>query len=1504
MISTTRVPGRSTPDRVPSPHDRSPRRRRRRGVAVAAALGMLLALAGPAQVALADDPPATQVKLRVLVVDDGTDYIGAIADHMDAEGVPYTRLFTSDGGRPTIDAAFLASGTTGNFQAVVLPKSTIDSGLSKPELDAIEAYAEAFGVRLVYAYENPGQHVGLQNGTSWSGHTEGLTGTLTSAAKDAGFGYLDGTVDLGIGGWVLGSTPLPADAMPAGASYTSFLTVPGPEPDDVSASVLGVYRSGTTERLVSTMSLASWQVGARLLAHGIVTWMTRGVHFGYDRNYYTMHFDDAFAYDARWSIEHKCTPGEDCPPEVPEDATEDIRMTADDVDALVDWQVQNGYQPVLAFNAFYAEHDADGEPMDPASDPLTQAFVEHKDEIVWLNHGYEHIYQGCVQDFTKYPWECETTDGQEVAPDGSNIVWVTQDDIEFEIAENIRVGRDVLDLEFDQTEYLSGEHSGMRLMDQQPVDNPNFAAALTALGIEVIGADASRETGARPVGSATTVPRHPVALYFNTSTFAEAVDEYNWFYLPAAEGGSGMCEQTAPPTCRPTPLDDPEEDFLGYILPTDVAFNMLFVLENDPRPFYAHVSNLTAPDYLGLQHMEAMLSTYDGWFAENTPLVSLSLTEAAEVLEGQKEWDETGMPAGSAVTGVLKSDGTVQITNPTAVDAPLTVPEGTTLNGSPFGESYRGERSGWVTGNATLVTPVVAPVFTGATTADFPLGVATSATVTATGASQLVATGLLPPGVTFTDNGNGTGTFAGTAGGPVWTYNEVTVIAVNEWGATSQPYTLVVGILPAFESPDTGTLTVGEAGTITVTAVETTLITLSGDLPAGVTFTHVAWGAATISGTPEAGTEGEYTVTLTASNNLLAEHPFTTEQTFTLTVAPAATPEAPAFTSPATGSLTVGVAGSIAVTATNATTITKTSGDLPAGVTFTDNGGGSATIAGTPGAGTEGDYTLTLTASNGTTSTEQTFTLTVAPAATPEAPAFTSPATGSLTVGVAGSIAVTATNATTITKTSGDLPAGVTFTDNGGGSATIAGTPGAGTEGDYTLTLTASNGTTSTEQTFTLTVAPAATPEAPAFTSPATGSLTVGVAGSIAVTATNATTITKTSGDLPAGVTFTDNGGGSATIAGTPGAGTEGDYTLTLTASNGTTSTDQTFTLTVAPEVVAPTLAFTNPAQATFATGGSNTFTFTTNGVASFTLDGALPAGVTFTDGGDGTATLAGKPTVTGTFPLVVTATAGAESVQQAFTLTVTAGPVAPMAQVVMTADMTGDGRADALGVDSAGRLYLYPGDGTGRLGTPKKIGWGWSAMRVFAPGDWNGDGRADLVAADAKGDLWLYPGKGNGTLGAKVKIGNGWSTFRIVPAGDMNGDRKVDLLGIDAQGRLWLYPGAGLGKFGKRVQVGNGWIGYDLYAAGDANRDGRNDIFSVDSAGKLWYYAGRGGGFFATRKQVGNGWNGFTFASGADLNRDGFGDLLGRDPSGRLFFYAGRLGGTFAQRVQIAQGW
>ena len=53
-------------------------------------------------------------------------------------------------------------------------------------------------------------------------------------------------------------------------------------------------------------------------------------------------------------------------------------------------------------------------------------------------------------------------------------------------------------------------------------------------------------------------------------------------------------------------------------------------------------------------------------------------------------------------------------------------------------------------------------------------------------------------------------------------------------------------------------------------------------------------------------------------------------------------------------------------------------------------------------------------------------------------------------------------------------------------------------------------------------------------------------------------------GALPSGVTFVDNGNGTATLSGTPAAGTGGIYPITITATNGVTpDATQTFTLTV-----------------------------------------------------------------------------------------------------------------------------------------------------------------------------------------------------------------------------------------------------------------------------------------------------------------------------------------------------
>jgi uncharacterized repeat protein (TIGR01451 family) len=88
-------------------------------------------------------------------------------------------------------------------------------------------------------------------------------------------------------------------------------------------------------------------------------------------------------------------------------------------------------------------------------------------------------------------------------------------------------------------------------------------------------------------------------------------------------------------------------------------------------------------------------------------------------------------------------------------------------------------------------------------------------------------------------------------------------------------------------------------------------------------------------------------------------------------------------------------------------------------------------------------------------------------------PAITSGTSTTFNIGTPGTFTITTTGYPTATISSSALTAGLTFVDNHNGTATLSGTPTAGTSGIYTLTFTATNGTSpSAAQSFTLTVDP------------------------------------------------------------------------------------------------------------------------------------------------------------------------------------------------------------------------------------------------------------------------------------------------------------------------------------------------------------------------------------------------------------------------------------------------
>jgi autotransporter-associated beta strand protein len=246
------------------------------------------------------------------------------------------------------------------------------------------------------------------------------------------------------------------------------------------------------------------------------------------------------------------------------------------------------------------------------------------------------------------------------------------------------------------------------------------------------------------------------------------------------------------------------------------------------------------------------------------------------------------------------------------------------------------------------------------------------------------------------------------------------------------------------------------------------------------------------------------------------------------------------------------------------------------------------------------------------------------------------------TAGTTGSFTVTSIGSPIpLLSETGALPSGLHFTDNSDGSATFTGKPAAGTGGTYHIVVSASNGQApNANQNFTLTVN-----EAPSITSANAAPFIIGTATTFTVTTTAfPIAALNESGPLPSGVHFVDNGNGTAALQGTPDAGTQGVYDLVITATDGVgTAVHQDLTLTVSAATQAPVI--TSAGSATFAAGSVSTFRVTATGSPTPTLSvsGALPAGTTFVDNGNGTGTLRVAPAAntTGTFQLKIVAQNG-----------------------------------------------------------------------------------------------------------------------------------------------------------------------------------------------------------------------------------------------------------------------
>lgn len=407
---------------------------------------------------------AQQIDLKLLLITAGPDdpSFDAWTRALHREHVPFDAIIaTAD--REPIHALTLSDGPRAKYQGVILTTSNAAAALTAKERSTLESFESCFGIRRVGGYIFPSFEYGLSDPT-YAGRMTGVVGSLTLKGRRL-FPYLVGPVPFS-------SEAHGYLATPCGADLGAFeVLVSGPD----GAALVGIYRrrNGRHELVMTTDSNSS-TIHSRLLFHGILNWVTRGVFLGMQRYYLTLHIDDVFASNSRWTS----SAGDSDPPSRP------IRMGARDARRAVDWMAANDLTVDLLFNGHGAS----------ASEAMTQVLLASRRAFGWINHTWSH----------------ENLDGA----DASLVVGEIQRNIEWAEDNGIPI---------DRSELVTPEHSGLA--------NPNVALALNELGVTWIGADNSQHPNQFSVGPALTVPRWPTNAYFNVGKRSEQLDEYNTTYF-------------------------------------------------------------------------------------------------------------------------------------------------------------------------------------------------------------------------------------------------------------------------------------------------------------------------------------------------------------------------------------------------------------------------------------------------------------------------------------------------------------------------------------------------------------------------------------------------------------------------------------------------------------------------------------------------------------------------------------------------------------------------------------------------------------------------------------------------------------------------------------------------------------------------------------------------------------------------------------------------------------
>ncbi|MGW6842855.1 DNRLRE domain-containing protein [Streptomyces sp. NPDC054958] len=216
-----------------------------------------------------------------------------------------------------------------------------------------------------------------------------------------------------------------------------------------------------------------------------------------------------------------------------------------------------------------------------------------------------------------------------------------------------------------------------------------------------------------------------------------------------------------------------------------------------------------------------------------------------------------------------------------------------------------------------------------------------------------------------------------------------------------------------------------------------------------------------------------------------------------------------------------------------------------------------------------------------------------------------------------------------------------------------------------------------------------------------------------------------------------------------------------------------------------------------------------------------------------------------------------------------------------------GDGLTDLIARMPDGKLYIYPGTGTGQFDVGRRMQMQLplsapdpSAFRqLVVTEDVDGDGLGDLFALDADG-FWAFSGYTGSSFTSYKKMATGWAGRDIVGVRDVSGDKIPDLIFRDntnanrglalRKGKQGVNGGVDLSSLESKANseggedytyATSGWgrTNYPkVLGTPDANGDGIPDIWAVGDNGNQWLFQGGTSAIGIPLGRDEDGWNTF----------------------------------------------